>query len=190
MILECSSPRHLTDQGNAGARSLPPLVYSVHAIYSVAYPPEEIFAYDYPSTIYTWCSGTGTSNVNVTINMTEPVVLYGLLSGGYRSSSSSTLMTEEYVTSFSLKTAVDGGDLVPYQHQDVTMVYIILSGSVSLLFFFQVFQVPPYPVSVLILPEPIVAKIFNFHILSYEGSSVIRGACWTLALMGCRLSEG
>lgn len=124
MILECSSPRHLTDQGNGGFSSLPPLVYSVHATYVIPYPPVEIFAYDYPSTLFTWCSGTGASNANVTINMTEPVILYGLLSGGYRSQSG-TITTEEYVTSFLLKTAVDSDELVPYQHQDVTVVDII-----------------------------------------------------------------
>ena len=53
--------------------------------------------------------------------MTEPVILYELLSGGYRSSTATQLMTEHYVTSFSLDyMETDDGDILSYQHQ---MVY-------------------------------------------------------------------
>ena len=124
-ILECPSLQHLTNQGNNGAGSLPPLVSSVRATsYSVSFPPEELFAFTYPSSFYTWCSGTAVSlPYNVTINMTEPVILYELLSGGYRSSSLVTTppMTEDYVTSFSLDyLETDDGDILSYQYQ---MVY-------------------------------------------------------------------
>lgn len=53
--------------------------------------------------------------------MTEPVILYELLSGGYRlstlvTSATTPLMTEEYVTSFSLDyLEKDDGDIMSYQ---------------------------------------------------------------------------
>ena len=64
-----------------------------------------------------WCSGStsifSSSLPNVTITMTEPVVLYALLSGGYISNNS-----YHHVTSFSLEySETAGGDMIPYQHQ-------------------------------------------------------------------------
>ena len=56
-----------------------------------------IFAYEnpLPSFRYSWCSGKiDILPVNVTINLTEPVVLHGLLSGG---------LASEYVTNFSME---------------------------------------------------------------------------------------
>ena len=128
LILGCPSLQHLTNQGNNGADSLPPLVHSVRASsYSSLNPPEELFAFTYPSSFYTWCSDTFVPPpYNVTINMTEPVILYELLSGGYRLStlvtSSTPLMTVDYVTSFSLDyLETDDGDIMSYQHQMVSL---------------------------------------------------------------------
>lgn len=124
-ILECPSLHHLTSQGDGGTGSLPPLVYSVRTTSnSFSQPPEELFAFTYPSSFYTWCSGTSVPLPhNITVNMTEPVVLYELLSGGYRPSTSLTTppMTEDYATSFSLDyMETDDSDVMPYQRQMVS----------------------------------------------------------------------
>ena len=95
-------------------------MFSVRATsYAEGYPTEEIFAFDHPSTKYTWCSdGSDSDAPNITINMTEPVLLYGLLSGGY------SFIILENVTAFSLDySETDGAEVVPYQLQSDTLVY-------------------------------------------------------------------
>ena len=88
--------------------------------HNLAYHPEEIFAIEYPlstaSNTYTWCSGINVDHSpNVTINMVEPVLLYGLVSGGYS--------ITEHVTAFSLEYSETAeGDVVPYQLQGNTLV--------------------------------------------------------------------
>ena len=53
------------------------------------------YQYPLPRDYYSWCSGeTDVLLPNVTITLTEPVVLYGLLSGGLES---------QYVTNFSME---------------------------------------------------------------------------------------
>ena len=102
---ECPSLRHLTNQGDGGERSLPPLVESVSVTtYATAFLPEELFAYSYPFTDYAWCSFNAVEPHNITITMTEQVILYGLLSGGYESSSTSAM---RYVTAFSMEYSTD-----------------------------------------------------------------------------------
>lgn len=83
-------------------RSLPPLVSSVNvSSFALGYLPEEIFAFDLPFTNYAWCHNAveqGTSNnISITISMSEPVLLYGLFSGGYSSNGEIA-----YVTAFSI----------------------------------------------------------------------------------------
>jgi hypothetical protein len=130
------------------------------------FPPEEIFAYSYPFTVYSWCGEAGADLPNVTINMTEHVVLHGLLSGGYRNSAGNM----QYVTAFSLDyTETDDSDRVLHQLQSDAVVHVPAPGSLSLL----------------LLPQPIVAKTLHFHVHDYVGL----GACWTLALFGCTLTE-
>ena len=78
----CPNPRHLTEPRTPG--SLPPLVSNVTAFAaSGSFPPEDLFAFTYPFDNDAWCSGTNILPQNVTINLTEPLVIYGLLSGGY-----------------------------------------------------------------------------------------------------------
>ena len=65
--------------------------------YSNQYLVEELFAFSYPIDAtwpYSWCGGTDDIMPNVTITLTEPVVLYGLLSGG---------LASHYVTNFSME---------------------------------------------------------------------------------------
>ena len=117
---ECPTQRHLTDQEDRGTRSIPPLVDSVTATrFSSGYPPEEVFAYSYPFTFYSWCAGFEADLPNITITMTEPVVLHGLLSGGHQSST----ISMQYVTAFSLSyEKTDGSDTVSHQlHSDTTV---------------------------------------------------------------------
>ena len=64
--------------------------------YVDVYNGKNILAYQYPlpRDYYSWCSGETDVLPNVTITLTEPVVLYGLLSGGLES---------QYVTNFSME---------------------------------------------------------------------------------------
>ena len=62
--------------------------------------------------MYSWCSETSALPQNITINLTEPVLLYGLLSGGYGDGSSRI----EYVNAFSLKYSEEDNSNVIVDH--------------------------------------------------------------------------
>ena len=116
---ECPSQQLLTDQGDGGSNSHPRLVQNVSAtsLYH-GFGVEKIFSFEYPinmSSTNAWCSGMTVSSSfpNVTITMTEPVLLHALLSGGYISNN-----FYHRVTSFSLEySETAGGDMILYQHQ-------------------------------------------------------------------------
>ena len=94
----CPSTRYLTDPVVHG--SLPTLVYDVAVSnYLPVYPAEEIFSFSSPFDIYCWCSGTNILPQNITIDFTGPLIIHGMLLGGYGIGSS----TRSYVTAFSLE---------------------------------------------------------------------------------------
>ena len=77
-------------------------------IYYDYFRVENIFAYQYPlpEFYYSWCSGDTNDMPNVTIVLTEPVVLHGLLSGGLES---------QYVSNFSMEySESEEGELVQH----------------------------------------------------------------------------
>ena len=94
---ECTSQQILITK-RGGDSTKPPLVssISVTSIYRNSHRGINIFAYEnpLPSFFYSWCSGETDVLPNVTITLTEPVVLHGLLSGG---------LISEYVTNFSME---------------------------------------------------------------------------------------
>ena len=62
--------------------------------------PERLFAFDLPISFYAWChdgNQPADSAISINVSMTEPVILYGLLSGGYELS-----QYKSYVTAFSV----------------------------------------------------------------------------------------
>ena len=134
LAAECPSQQHLTDQGTGGSDSLPLLVKNVSATSSyLDFQDEKIFAFEYPidvSSTNAWCSGTIIDSFpNVTITMTEPVVLYALLSGGIYNQ-----LTSQYfrVTAFSLEYSETAeGDVVPFQLQGDTMVSSYIQLDIS-----------------------------------------------------------
>ena len=88
----------LTSGGSAS--TFPPLVSSAAATSSFSiYPIEELFEFSYPDgTFHCWCAGSTGELPSINIALAAPVVLYGLLSGGYYSSSAA-----RYVSNFTLE---------------------------------------------------------------------------------------
>ena len=99
--------RYLTDGG--GSSTFPPLVSdAVVASSQSTYPRYELFDFSYPFDLFCWCSGTIQLPQNVTVHFTEPLVIHGILLGGYGSGSS-----RSYVTAFSLEySETENSDLI------------------------------------------------------------------------------
>ena len=54
----------------------------------------------------------------------------------------------------------------------------------------QTFTEPDTKIPLVLLPRPILATTFHFHVTRFFGNRVTSGACWTLALIGCPASAG
>jgi len=99
----CPTQRILTSGGSAS--TFPPLVSSAAATSSFSiYPIEELFEFSYPDTFDSWCASSTGDLPSINITLAAPMVLYGLLSGGY--------YNLRYVSNFTLEySESEGGNL-------------------------------------------------------------------------------
>ena len=122
-VSDCPSQRYLTDQFTRS--DFPPLVSKVVV---ESYLLQYLFAFSSPFDSYCWCSATNILPQNITIFFTEPLVIHGMLRGGYGSGS-----YREYVTAFSLEYSETNnsgfivGDLPKVMHTSYVYTYIRMS---------------------------------------------------------------